>query len=181
MNINSKNIDNNDLSLNQNNNIINNEDKMNSFLTNEININNTHNNKPWSKLEKYIKIKKLNDYVDSIREKQELTIDEGEELKKYLRISLDRKKLLRIKEVQYDKEKGKIINIPILHFYNNNTCNNSKNIGQNTSTKTNTNKSNKKFTLKSLDKKDSTLKNLATSRKRIVKLKKKTKTKDKID
>ena len=37
-------------------------------------------------------------------------------LKKYLLTSLDRKRLTSLKDVQYDKDKGIIKNIPMLHF-----------------------------------------------------------------
>ena len=56
---------------------------------------------------------------------------------------MERKKLQRVKDVQYDKENGKIISIPGLKF-NSKSC---------------------KFTLKNIDKKGSTLKSLAPKKK----------------
>ena len=65
-------------------------------------------------------------------------------LYKYLKRCLERKKLQRVKDVQYSTEKGKIISIPGLLFNNKNN----------------------KFTLKNIDKKGSTLKSLAPKKKR---------------
>ena len=56
----------------------------------------------------------------------------------FLKDSIDRKRLKKVKEVIYDKEKGKIIDIPGLQF----------------------NKSSKNFTLRNLDKRPSTVKSL---------------------
>ena len=72
-------------------------------------------------------------------------------MKKYLLTALDRKRLTSLKDVQYDKEKGTIKNIPMLHF--------------NTTTR--------KFTLKRNEKRTSTVKHLTQTN---VKNKKITKT-----
>ena len=66
-------------------------------------------------------------------------------LKKYLQISLNRKKLLKTKEVEYDKIKCTIINIPGLYY----------NVKRN------------KFLIKSTDKKNSTLKNMTPVNKKV--------------
>ena len=57
----------------------------------------------------------------------------------FLKDSLDKKELLRVKDVIYDKNTGIIKDIPALHYI----------------------KSNKHFTLKNIDKRISTLKSLA--------------------
>ena len=99
---------------------------------------------PWSKLDKTVKIKKLDDYVARVTDEHSLTPLETQSLKDYLTTSLDRKKLQRVKDVQYDKALGIIKCIPSLHF--------------NTTTRT--------FTLKRSDKRVSTLKSLGKGKTR---------------
>ena len=96
-------------------------------------------NKPWSKLDKLTKLKKLYAYIESIKDKEELTPIEFKSLKVYMRQCLERKKLQRVKDVIYNKETAIIENIPGLKF--------NKKIGR-------------RFTLKQVDKKGTTLKNL---------------------
>ena len=103
-----------------------------------------NNKEPWSKLDKTIKIKKLDDYVAKISSEHILTPAESLSLRKYLATSLDRKKLQRVKDVIYDKTTGSIKNIPSLHF--------------NTATR--------KFTLKRSEKRVSTLKSLGKGKTR---------------
>lgn len=103
--------------------------------------------KGWSKLTKMEKIIKINNYVDSISSEQNLNSKDIEELKQYLRQCLNRKMLLRIKDVIYDKKDGVIKKITGLHF------------------KTGVlNPKEKKYTLRQTDKKDSTLKNLGSGK-----------------
>lgn len=70
----------------------------------------------WSRLDKTIKIQKLDEYVDSIVEKNNLTEEEISGLKAYLALSVDRKKLQCVKDVIYDKTTNKIKSIPCLLF-----------------------------------------------------------------
>jgi hypothetical protein len=109
---------------------------LDKFLENE---KNNNVNEPWCKLNKTIKMRKLQDYVTVYKEDNKLSDDEGELLITFLKDCIDRKKLQRVKDVIYDKENGKIKEIPSLHYM----------------------KSNKHFTLKNLDKRVSTLKSLA--------------------
>jgi hypothetical protein len=95
-------------------------------------------NEPWSKLDKTIKTKKLLQYTEEYAKKNNLTSEEESALYAFLRDSLDRKKLQRVKDVDYDKLTGEIKNIPALHF----------------------NKTTNHFTLKNIDKRVSTLKSL---------------------
>jgi hypothetical protein len=95
--------------------------------------------KPWSKLEKTTKLKKLYNYVESYGDELEITDKEKQALKKYLRTCLERKKLQRIKDVTYDFLNGIIKNIPGLSY----------------------SKSAIKFTLRRVDKKGSMRKSLA--------------------
>ena len=92
----------------------------------------------WNKLNKIDKINKLYIYAEKYVKENELSQNELNDLKKYLKSSLDRKKLQNLKEVSYDKENGVITKLLNLN-YNNNT---------------------KKFTLRNTDKKTSTIKNL---------------------
>ena len=113
-------------------------------------------NEPWSKLDKTIKLQKLNDYVDIIAKGHSLSALEIKQLKRYLSNSLDKKKLQRVKDVCYDKQTGIIKNIPCLHF----------------------NTTSRKFTLKRSDKHVSTLKCLAPKKRKSSKT---LKNSDKID
>jgi hypothetical protein len=109
---------------------------LDKFLENE---KNNNVNEPWCKLNKTIKMRKLQDYVTVYKEDNKLSDHESELLLTFLKDCIDRKKLQRVKDVIYDKENGKIKEIPALHYM----------------------KSNKHFTLKNLDKRVSTLKSLA--------------------
>lgn len=108
---------------------------------------------PWSKMDKIAKLDRLNAYVESlninlksVQEGERLPEREKEELKTYLKMSLNRKKLQRVKEVIYDKDNGKITDIPGLMM-------NKK----------------KKFTLRKEKKGDSSLKSLAPKTSKTVK------------
>ena len=97
------------------------------------------NIKPWSKLEKSTKLKKIYNYIENLYDKFKMTELEKKELKKYMRTCLERKKLQRIKDVIYEINTGEIKDIPGLTF----------------------NEKNRKFILRKIDKKGSTLRNLA--------------------
>lgn len=71
---------------------------------------------PWSRLNKTDKIAKLNMYVASMTEKYDLVPNEIVALKRYLVTSLERKRLVTVKDVVYDAESGEIVNIPLLTF-----------------------------------------------------------------
>ena len=94
-------------------------------------------NESWSKLDKTDKTRKLISFVnDTYKTKKKMSSEDSNNLIKFLKDCLDRKKLQRVKDVDYDKFTGEIKDIPALHY----------------------NKSNKHFTLKNLDKRISTLK-----------------------
>jgi hypothetical protein len=100
----------------------------------------TNNNEPWCKLNRTIKTKKLMDFVEVYKKDKDLNDEEGNILINFLKDSLDRKKLQRVKDVIYDKNTGAIKEIPSLCYT----------------------KASKHFTLKNLDKhRISTLKSLA--------------------
>jgi len=98
-----------------------------------------NSNEPWCKLNKTIKTKKLVEFVDFYSKENNLDIEESNILTVFLKDSLDKKKLSRVKDVIYDKVNGSVKEIPALTYT----------------------KSNKHFTLKNMDKRVSTLKSLA--------------------
>ena len=101
-------------------------------------------NKPWSKLGRSTKLKKIEEFVERFAMEKEINDTEKKQLNHYLNTSLDRKKLQRVKDVTYDVKTGRIKAIPGLTF----------------------NKNKHKFTLRRVDKKKSTLKGLAPKRKK---------------
>lgn len=109
---------------------------LDKFLENE---KNNNVNEPWCKLNKTIKTKKLQEYVEIYKTQNNLSEEESTMLFSFLKDCIDRKKLQRVKDVLYDKENGSIKDIPALCYV----------------------KSNKHFTLKNIDKRVSTLKSLA--------------------
>ena len=112
---------------------------LDKFLENE---KNNNVNEPWCKLNKTIKMKKLQEFVETYKDANKLSKEEGELLLSFLKDCIDRKKLQRVKDVIHDKENGEIKEIPALHYI----------------------KSNKHFTLKNVDKRVSTLKSLAPNK-----------------
>jgi hypothetical protein len=98
-----------------------------------------NSNEPWCKLNKTIKTKKLIEFVNCYSKENNLTSDETNIMILFLKDSLDKKKLSRVKDVVYDKTSGIVKEIPALMY----------------------NKSTKHFTLKNIDKRVSTLKSLA--------------------
>jgi hypothetical protein len=93
---------------------------------------------PWSKLDKTVKTKKILTFAENYSKEKNYEHEELNLLIAFLKDCLDRKKLQRVKDVDYDKDSGEIKDIPALHF----------------------NKATKHFTLKNIDKRISTLKSL---------------------
>lgn len=100
---------------------------------------NNNINEPWCKLNKTIKYKKILDFIEIYKINKKLSQEEAELLTTFLKDSLDKKKLSKVKDVIYDKDNGLIKEIPALVYT----------------------KSSKHFTLKNIDKRVSTLKSLA--------------------
>jgi|SaaInlV_150m_DNA_3_1039698.scaffolds.fasta_scaffold00189_23 hypothetical protein len=94
---------------------------------------------PWAKLDKTSKLLRFNEYAAHYCSENDYSDADKQSLVVVLSSNLDRKKLLKAKEVLYDKEDGKILSIPSLVY----------------------NTSMKRFTLKRADKRPSTLKSLA--------------------
>ena len=103
----------------------------------------TNSNEPWSKLDKTAKIRKLILFADNYKVLNDLTNVEYDKLLSFFKECLDKKKLQRVKDVNYNKDTGEIKNIPALFF----------------------NKPLIHFTLKNIDKRVSTLKGLAPKKK----------------
>jgi hypothetical protein len=93
----------------------------------------------WSRLDRMTRVKKLNDYANKYGKENDMSQEEISSLKAYLVMSMQKKKrLLKTREVKYNKETETIESIPILQF----------------------NATNRKFTLKRSDKRTSTLSSL---------------------
>jgi hypothetical protein len=105
---------------------------------------NNNQNEPWSKLDKTIKTKKLLLFSEYFSKENNFTDEEKHLLVLFLKDCLDRKRLQRVKDVNYDKTTGEIKTIPSL-FYN---------------------KEVRHFTLKNQDRRVSTVKNLAPKKAR---------------
>ena len=103
----------------------------------------TNSNEPWSKLDKTAKIKKLTLFANNYKILNNLSDHEYEQLIAFFRDCLDKKKLQRVKDVNYNKETGEIKDIPALCY----------------------NKPSNHFTLKNIDKRVSTLKGLTPKKK----------------
>ena len=106
------------------------------ILENEKNANKSD---PWNKLDKSAKIGKLKEYATRHGKKENYTEEEITTLYHFLISALDQKKLMRAKDVVYDKVSGGITSIPCLIYH----------------------AGFKKFTLKRCEKRQSTLKSLA--------------------
>ena len=109
------------------------------ILENEKQINKNDN---WNKLDKTMKIQKLHSFAEKYGKDNSLPIKTIKTLKTFFIDCLEKNKLLKTKEVLYDKEKGEITSIPTL------TINNQT----------------KNFTLRQCDKRVSTLKSLTPKR-----------------
>jgi hypothetical protein len=97
----------------------------------------------WNKLDKTIKIQKLHIFAEKYGKEHTLPVKDIKSLKAFFIDCLEKNKLLKTKEVSYDKDSREITSIPALHF----------------------NSTNRNFTLKILDaKRVSTLKSLTPKR-----------------
>ena len=98
----------------------------------------------WNKLDKTIKLLKLKKFADNYIKEENLSTKELKLLQTFFANNLDQKKLLKSKDVIYDKTTGQIKSVPCLVFNN----------------------VSKKFTLKRCEKRQSTLKSLAPKKKK---------------
>ena len=72
-------------------------------------------NKPWSKLGKGAKLKKINEYTIYSKENK-YNEEQTKKLKRYLLSCLERKKLQKAKDVNYCVKTNKILSIPALTY-----------------------------------------------------------------
>jgi hypothetical protein len=103
----------------------------------------TNSNEPWSKLDKTAKIKKLMIFAENYKNEHNLSENDYLILILFFKECLDKKKLQRVKDVNYNKETGEIKEIPALYY----------------------NKPTNHFTLKNIDKRISTLRGLTPKKK----------------
>ena len=91
-----------------------NVDVLNDFLVQEMNEN---KKQTWNKLSKTDKLIKINHYIQTIlNEKYNLTDEERQNGYKYMLTLLDRKKLSKNSELDYDENTGNINHIHIITF-----------------------------------------------------------------
>lgn len=70
----------------------------------------------WNKLNKTVKIQKLHSFAEKYGRDQGLPVKEVRNLKTFFVDCLDKNKLLKTKEVIYNKESSEITSIPALTF-----------------------------------------------------------------
>lgn len=99
---------------------------------------------PWTKLDKSLKLKKISNFVKKYSTEHNLDKSTSQELAIYLKECLERRKIQRQKDIEYDKSNGIIKHIPNLIY----------------------NKQNGKFTLKNNDSKQGITKGLAPKTKK---------------
>ena len=105
----------------------------------------TNKNISWNKLDNSKKIKYFTSFVDDFSEKNSLSDKEKQEMMKFIKTNLQRRKFQKIKDVIYDKDKQIINSVPSMIF----------------------NSTTRKFSLKRSDKKTSiTTSKLIASKKR---------------
>lgn len=71
---------------------------------------------PWNKLDKTVKIQKLHCYAEKYGKDNGLPVKEIKNLKQFFVNCLEKGKLLKTKDVTYNKEDRELISIPALHF-----------------------------------------------------------------
>ena len=109
----------------------------------------TENTEGWNKLDMTVKMQKVHEFILKYTEDNCLDETESVELCKYIRGCLDKKKLIRVKDVEYDATSGKLTGIPGLQY----------------------NKTSKKYTIKNMDaKKSSVMSRLPLKKKTLKKI-----------
>lgn len=125
-----------------------------SHIENYLERERAHNiSEPWGKLDKTVKITKINAFAKMYATEHGLSDADCANLVAYLIACIDHKKIVKTKDVIYDKISGNIVSIPVLtHITVNDPV---------TSSST-------KFTLRRCDKRQSTLKSLPISKQKPV-------------
>jgi hypothetical protein len=70
----------------------------------------------WNKLDKTIKMQKLHSYAEKYGKDNNLPVKDIKTLKAFFKDCLEKNKLQKTKEVQYNKDSREITGIPSLHF-----------------------------------------------------------------
>lgn len=91
------------------------ENDIDSFLEKE---RNTNLNEPWNKLNKTDKLSKMKTFSKSYVSKENMNIEYEEKLYKFLKTSLENKRIQKVKDIVYDKSNGVIIEVCGLKFIN---------------------------------------------------------------
>ena len=124
-----------------------------TYLENE----RAHNNsEPWGKLDKTVKISKITAYAKTYIDEHGLPTDDCSNLVAFLISCIDQKKIVKTKDVNYDRISGKIITIPFLIHGAGAGGSGSGLLDHHATASTTT-----KFTLRRCDKRQSTLKSLS--------------------
>jgi len=87
--------------------------KMEQLLENEKQKNKTA---PWNKLDKTVKIQKLHSFAEKYGKEHSLPVNDVKSLKRFFVECLEKGKLLKTKDVVYDKDTHELVNIPSLFF-----------------------------------------------------------------
>ena len=90
-----------------------NMDDLDTLLETEKQYNKTE---PWNKLDKTVKIQKLHCYAEKYGKDKGLPVKEIKNLKQFFVNCLEKGKLLKTKDVTYNKEERELIAIPALYF-----------------------------------------------------------------
>jgi hypothetical protein len=70
----------------------------------------------WNRLDKTIKLQKMTEFADVYATENEYTEEDKASLIVYLRDCLDKKKLIRVKDVEYDNVNDRLVAIPGLQY-----------------------------------------------------------------
>lgn len=97
--------------------------------------------KSWDKLDMTVKLNKLSEWINNYTQEKNYNDSTKKELEIFIKTCLDKKRLVRGKDVNYDKDNQKVLGIPNIQFIN------------------------RKFTLKRNESRVSTLKSLGTGAK----------------
>lgn len=136
-----------------------------SYLESERALNNTE---PWGKLDKTVKISKLLIFAKSYIELNSLPESESANLVAFLITCIDHKKIVKTKDVVYDKISGKIISIPVLtHVVSSALSSASSSDTAASASASASVTATTKFTLRRCDKRQSTLKSLSIPKRKI--------------
>jgi len=75
-------------------------------------------NLPWNKLDRYLKLTKMNEFIDEYKEVHKLSEETTLQLRELLKEKINKKLLHKSKDVVYDTILNKIISIPSLSIQN---------------------------------------------------------------